>query len=143
MADTDDLTAAISELDDGYLQAELLLAVGRAGREEPRRAGFWHALAGLLASEQQRRRQGEELTGPAESSLDDGAAAAIEHIREQLRLDSQSLAAQYADATGGFPAPAGEAPPVASVDEVTAPAGDNGSSAGDEAADEAAAQGTA
>ena len=112
MAETDELNSAISELDDGYLQAQLLLAVGRAGREEPRRAGFWHAMAGLLAAEQQRRRQGEELTGPQESVLSDDVAAALAHGQEGLRLDSDTLDAQYQDAIGGFPAPAGLAPLV-------------------------------
>ncbi|HET7487430.1 MAG TPA: hypothetical protein VFJ85_05830 [Acidimicrobiales bacterium] len=107
-------------MDDGYLQAELLLAVGRAGREEPRRAGFWHAMAGLLAAEQQRRRQGAELTGPEESVLSDDVAAALEYVQEQLRLDSETLTAQYQDAIGGFPAPAGQAPLVGSTEAAEA-----------------------
>lgn len=114
MPDATDLASAISELDEGYLRAQLLLAVGRAGREEPRRAGFWHALAGLLAAEQQSRRQGAELTGATDAEDDDeeGVEAALDHVRDQLRLDAETLEAQYADAIGGFPAPAGQAPLV-------------------------------
>lgn len=120
MADTNELTAAIAELDDGYLQAQLLLSVGRAGRDEPRRAAYWHALAGLLAEEQQRRRQGVELTGESDGDAAE-MTATLDHVREELRLDAETLEARWLDATGGFPTPAGQAPPIASVDEATSP----------------------
>ncbi|MGI8686910.1 MAG: hypothetical protein ACR2MO_17775 [Acidimicrobiales bacterium] len=113
MPDTPDLVAAISDLDDGYLQAQLLLAVSRASREEPRRAAFWHAMAAMLAAEQQQRRQSAGLTGDVDGEAG-GAdmASALEQIRDELRLDAETLGAQYADATGAFPAPAGQAPLV-------------------------------
>lgn len=108
------LAAAISDLDDGYLQAQLLLAVGRASREEPRRASFWHALAGLLAVEQQQRQQSAGLTGSPTTQADDagGAPSALAAVLEELRHDAETLEAQYADATGEFPTPAGQAPLV-------------------------------
>lgn len=108
------LASAISDLDDGYLRAQLLLAVGRASREEPRRAGFWHALAGLLAAEQQQRQQSAGLTGTATAQADDpgGTSSALEAVLEELRRDAETLEAEYADATGEFPTPAGQAPLV-------------------------------
>jgi len=111
MPDAPDLASAVSDLDDGYLQAQLLLAVGRASREEPRRAGFWHALAGVLAAEQQQRRQSAELTGQAPDEAQD-MAIALQQVTDELRLDAETLGTQYADATGEFPAPAGQAPLV-------------------------------
>ena len=111
MPEPADLVTAISDLDDGYLQAQLLLAVGRAGREEPQRAGFWHALAGLLAAEQQGRRQGADLARASGATTETAdVAAALDQVREELRRDAETLEAQYADAIGGFPAPAGQAP---------------------------------
>lgn len=106
------MASAVSELDDGYLRAQLLLAVGRASREEPRRAGFWHALAGLLAAEQQQRQQSAGLTGTTPADDAAGASSALEAVLEELRRDAETLEAQYADATGEFPAPAGQAPLV-------------------------------
>ncbi len=90
MADTSELAAAVSELDDGYLRVQLLLAVRRASSDEPRRAGMWHALAGVLAAEQQRRR--DEGNG-GDLSADDGLppASAVAEVREELRLDAEAL----------------------------------------------------
>lgn len=114
MPEANDLALAVAELDDGYLQAQLLLAVGRASREEPRRAGFWHALAAVLAVEQQRRRQRAELTGAdaPEEPASGGMASVLEHLRDELRRDAETLDAQWADAIGEFPTPAGQAPLV-------------------------------
>lgn len=87
-----DLEAALAEVDDAYLGVQLLLAVRRAGSDEPRRAGMWHALAGMLAAEQQRRRQREGLTGVTgqEDDLLSGASVVAE-VREELRLDAEAL----------------------------------------------------
>ena len=82
-----DLAAALSELDDGYLRLQLLLAVRRASTEEPRRAGLWHALAGMLAAEQQRRR--DEGTAGGDDVLP--AASVVAEVREELRLDAEAL----------------------------------------------------
>ena len=99
MADTSELAAAVSELDDGYLRVQLLLAVRRASTDEPRRAGMWHALAGILAAEQQRRR--DEASG-ASPSADDGLppASAVAEVRKELRLDADALALEPFGAEG-------------------------------------------
>ncbi len=90
--DPSDLEAALAEVDDAYLGVQLLLAVRRAGSDEPRRAGMWHALAGMLAAEQQRRRQRAGLAGATgqEDDLLPGASV-VSEAREELRLDAQAL----------------------------------------------------
>jgi hypothetical protein len=113
MPDAADLASAISELDDGYLQVQLLLAVRRAGSQEPRRAAMWHALARLLAEEQQRRRQSTQLTGEAgPGEIADEGRSAVDDVREELRRDADAIDAEYEDAAADFPAPAGQAPLV-------------------------------
>jgi hypothetical protein len=90
-----DLVEAIAALDDGYLQVQLLLAVRRAGTDEPRRAGLWHALAGCFAEEQRRRRQGEELAGGSAEPADLlPPASVIAEVQEELRLDAAALEAE-------------------------------------------------
>jgi len=91
---TSDLVAALTELDDGYLRVQLLLAVRRAGTDEPRRAGMWHALAALLASEQQRRRQSDELTGGSRGEDPLPPASVVAEVTEELRLDGEALRAE-------------------------------------------------
>lgn len=119
MPDTPELADAIAELDDDYLRVQLLLAVRRAGSEQPRRAGLWHALAGLLAAEQQRRRQSASLTGEtAEGAGTPDGLSAVDDVREELRRDAEALDAEYGDAQGDFPTPAGQAP---FVDEAAPP----------------------
>lgn len=114
MPETPDLASAIADLDDGYLRLQLLLAVRRAGSQEPRRAGLWHALAGLLAAEQQSRQQSAGLTGGGGKGDEAGGdqASALDEVREELRRDAEAIEAEYGDATGAFPQPAGQAPPV-------------------------------
>lgn len=113
MPETPDLASAVADLDDGYLQAQLLLAVRRAGSQEPRRAGLWHALAGLLAAEQQSRRQSAGLTGEGdEGDRRQAVQAALDDVREELRRDAEAIEGEYGDAVGEFPSPAGQAPPV-------------------------------
>ena len=101
MADaTADLEAAIAALDDGYLRCQLMLAVRRAGTDEPRRAGVWHALAALFAAEQQRRRQTDELTGGGNDEADLlPPASVIAEVQEELRLDAEALKAESFGAT--------------------------------------------
>ena len=89
-----DLTAAIAELDDGYLRVQLLLAVRRAGTDEPRRAGMWHALAALLAAEQQQRRQSEELTGGGRPDDPLPSPSVVAEAQQELRLDLEALEAE-------------------------------------------------
>ncbi|HVM01288.1 MAG TPA: hypothetical protein VM263_01355 [Acidimicrobiales bacterium] len=112
MADSPDLTAAIADLDDDYLRVQLLLAVRRAGNEEPRRAGLWHALAALLAAEQQKRGQSSQLTGATGATGEPGGSiqATLDSVREELRRDAAAIEAEYGDAAGEFPNPAGQAP---------------------------------
>lgn len=113
MPDTPDITSAIADLDDGYLRVQLLLAVRRAGNEEPRRAALWHALAGLLAAEQQRRGQSAQLTGDSATGGDATIQETLDSVREELRRDAAAIEAEYGDAAGEFPNPAGQAPFVA------------------------------
>ena len=108
MPETPDLAAAIADLDDGYLHLQLLLAVRRAGNEEPRRAALWHSLAGLLAAEQQSRQQTSALTGEGGAGGD--LSAVIAAVREELRRDAEAIEGDYSDAMGEFPQPAGKAP---------------------------------
>lgn len=112
MPETPDLAAAIADLDDGYLHLQLLLAVRRAGNQEPRRAGLWHALAGLLAAEQQSRRQSTALTGPPGGEDVSGLSSVLNEVREELRRDAEAIEGDYGDALGEFPQPAGQAPLV-------------------------------
>ncbi len=88
------LAEAIASLDDGYLRVQLLLAIRRAGADEPRRAGLWHALATQLAVEQQRRRQSDELTGGAGPEDLLPPASAVAEAKEELRLDLEALEAE-------------------------------------------------
>ena len=110
MPETPDLAAAIADLDDGYLHLQLLLAVRRAGNQEPRRAGIWHALAGLLAAEQQSRRQSTALTGQPGGEDVPGLSSVLDEVREELRRDAEAIEGDYGDALGEFPQPAGQAP---------------------------------
>ena len=112
MPDTPDIASAIADLDDDYLRVQLLLAVRRAGNEEPRRAALWHALAGLLAAEQQNRSQSSQLTGEtgASGDLAGSTQATLDSVREELRRDAAAIEAEYGDAAGEFPNPAGQAP---------------------------------
>jgi hypothetical protein len=110
MPDNPDLTSAIAELDDDYLRVQLLLAVRRAGNEEPRRAALWHALAGLLATEQQSRGQSTRLTGDSGAGAGGSIQETLDSVREELRRDAAAIEAEYGDAAGEFPNPAGQAP---------------------------------
>ena len=94
-----DLTDAIAALDDGYLRVQLLLAVRRAGTDEPRRAGVWHALAALFAAEQQRRRQSDELTGGGDEPDLLPPASVVAEVQEELRLDAEALEAEVFGST--------------------------------------------
>ena len=110
MPDNPDLTSAIADLDDDYLRVQLLLAVRRAGNEEPRRAALWHALAGLLAAEQQSRGQSTQLTGDSVTGGAGPIQETLDSVREELRRDAAAIEAEYGDAAGEFPNPAGRAP---------------------------------
>ena len=102
MDDTHDLHSAVSELDDGYLKVMLLLAARRSQSEEPRRAGFWHEIAVILAEEQETRRSAAELDPRAEATFvtaDTGPH--IEALLQELRQEMLSLEAEVRESTGG------------------------------------------
>ncbi|MGI8777524.1 MAG: hypothetical protein ACR2LJ_09095 [Acidimicrobiales bacterium] len=106
MADqSDDLISAVSELDDAYLGVLLLVSIRRATTEEPRRAGFWHGLAGVLAAEEEKRR------GVAEFRHDEPVVLQPEELRElqgliaELRADLETVEAEYQESYGQLPSP--------------------------------------
>lgn len=93
-----DLATAVSDLDDAYLQVQLLLAQRRAGSEEPRRAALWHTLAVTLAEELSRR----GLTGSGRATPEE-----LRQVQEELVRDAEVLRAEY-DEAAGRPALAGD-----------------------------------
>lgn len=108
MAESSDLTSAVADLDDGYLKVLLLLAVRRARSEEPRRAGFWHALAVALAEEQETRQGAAKLQGssPVEAAEVDPLAnlpeggPEVDRVLEELLLDLTTLKSELAESSG-------------------------------------------
>ena len=101
MPEPADLTSAVSDLDDGYLKVLLLLAVRRARSEEPRRAGFWHALAVALAEEQETRRSAAELRHEAVAP-DPDAGPEVERVLDELLQDLNTLKAELQESSGGM-----------------------------------------
>ena len=101
MADeTNELSSSVSDLDDGYLKVLLLLAVRRATSEEPRRAGFWHALAAILGAEQEKRRGTAELFDASPAGLQPEDIGELEAVIEELRRDVATLEAEYREFQG-------------------------------------------
>lgn len=106
---SEDLNGAVAELDDGYVTVLLLLAIRRASSEEPRRAGFWHALAGVLAAELEKRR------GAAQFRRDDPLAikpepGELEAVVAGFRRDLETLEAEYRESYGDLATPGSETP---------------------------------
>lgn len=99
MAAPDALDAAVSELDDDYLKVLLLLALNRARSEEPQRAGFWHAVAVMLAEEQEQRRRAAELA-PAAAAPAADERPALEAVLEELRKQVASLESEIRESSG-------------------------------------------
>lgn len=100
MPDTSaDLAAAVADLDDGYLKVMLLLAVRRARSEEPRRSGFWHALAVTLAEEQETRRSAAELRPDGEAP-DPEEGEEVGRVLDELVHDLTTLKAEMRETTG-------------------------------------------
>ncbi|MFN2505278.1 MAG: hypothetical protein ABR540_13825 [Acidimicrobiales bacterium] len=109
MPDTSaDLAAAVADLDDGYLKVMLLLAVRRARSEEPRRSGFWHALAVTLAEEQETRRSAAELRPDGEAP-DPEEAEEVERVLDELVHDLTTLKAEMREVTGDISGAASDA----------------------------------
>ncbi|MFP5317792.1 MAG: hypothetical protein ACLGI2_05795 [Acidimicrobiia bacterium] len=101
MSEDSELTSAVAELDDEYLKVLLLLSVRRAHNDEPRRAGFWHALATSLAEEQERRRSAAELTpGAVATSVAADEGPEVEAVLEELRHEMASLEAEMRESRG-------------------------------------------
>lgn len=103
---TDELN--LSELDDGYLKVLLLLAGRRASGTEPRRAGFWHGLAGILSAEQEQRQDMATFGGSEPAGLQPGEMEELESVLDELRRDLTALEAEYRAAYGQMPVPGSE-----------------------------------
>jgi hypothetical protein len=106
MAEGNQVANAVAELDDGYLKVMLLLAVRRGQSEEPRRSGFWHALAVLLAEEQDRRRRAAQFVPDAEATavaVDERPE--LEAVLDELRIEIRSLEAEMNESFGVLDTP--------------------------------------
>ena len=99
----------LSELDDGYLKVLLLLSARRAASSEPRRAGFWHGLAGILSTEQESRQAMADFEGQQSAEAGPEEIAELEAIVDELRRDLTSLESEYRAAYGQMPTPGSEA----------------------------------
>jgi hypothetical protein len=102
MPESSDLLGAIADLDDSYLKVMLLLAVRRARSEEPRRAGFWHALAVALADEQETRRSAAELRPGAATKAADTAVEGsdLDSVFDDLVAELTTLKAEIRESSG-------------------------------------------
>ncbi len=101
MADSEELNSAISDLDDSYLKVLLTLAIRRSQNEEPRRAGFWHAVAVELAEEQEKRRRGSELRPSGEAAavaVDEGPE--LQAVLDELQQEMAALRAEIRESLG-------------------------------------------
>ncbi|MEX2659587.1 MAG: hypothetical protein WD232_07815 [Acidimicrobiales bacterium] len=94
----------LAELDDGYLKVLLLLATRRATSSEPRRAGFWNGLAGVLGAEQEQRQPVTAIGGERAEGVQPGEMAEFEAVLEEFRQDLASLEAEYRASYGEMPA---------------------------------------
>jgi len=103
----EDLIPAVSELDDAYLKVLLLVAIRRATSEEPRRAGFWHGLAGILAAEQEKRRGVAQFRDDEPVALQPDELSELQMLLGELRADLQTVEAEYEESYGQAPPPAG------------------------------------
>ncbi|MDQ6949417.1 MAG: hypothetical protein M3256_24995 [Actinomycetota bacterium] len=104
---TDELN--LSELDDEYLKVLLLLAARRASSSAPRRAGFWHGLAGILSAEQEKRQAIAAFGGSQPVRLQPSDIAELEAVLDELRRDLAALETEYRGAYGQMPVPGAEA----------------------------------
>jgi len=100
MANEGELSSAVAELDDSYLKVMLTLAVRRSQSEEPRRAGFWHALAVTLAEEQEKRRSAAELEPAAATTAVATEAQDLHAVLQELRYEMASLEAEVRESVG-------------------------------------------
>ncbi|HEX3393383.1 MAG TPA: hypothetical protein VHS52_02555 [Acidimicrobiales bacterium] len=103
----DELVPAVSDLDDAYLKVLLLVAIRRATSEEPRRAGFWHGLAAILAAEQEKRRGVAQLGDDEPFALQPDELPELQTLVADLRADLETVEAEYQESYGQTPPPAG------------------------------------
>jgi hypothetical protein len=103
-----DVASAVTELDDEYLKVLLLLSVRRAHNDQPRRAGFWHALAATLAEEQERRRGAAELARPGTATAAADDVPELEAVLGELRHEMASLEAEMRESRGDLKAAGSE-----------------------------------
>lgn len=102
--ESSELEAAVAELDDSYLKVMLTLAVRRASSEEPRRAGFWHALAVTLADEQEVRRSAAVLEPKAEATaIAADESPDLQAVLDELRMEMHAVEAELQEASGHMP----------------------------------------
>lgn len=100
MAD-DELNSAIADLDDSYLKVLLTLAIRRSQSDEPRRAGFWHALAVNLAQEQEKRRRGAALRPSGEATaIAVDEAPELQSVLDELRIEMATLQSELRESVG-------------------------------------------
>lgn len=100
MAIEGELSSAVADLDDSYLKVMLTLAVRRSQSEEPRRAGFWHALAVTLAEEQEKRRSAAELEPAAKTTAVAVESHELRAVLDELRHEMTSLEAEVRESMG-------------------------------------------
>lgn len=93
----------VSELDDGYLKVLLLLATRRAESAEPRRAGFWHGLAGILSLEQEKRQDAGALGRREPAGLRGDEMAELAVVLDELRRDVATVESEYEASYGQMP----------------------------------------
>lgn len=102
-----DLASAAAELDDDYLRVLLLMALSRARSEEPRRAGFWHAVAVVLAEEQEKRRGAAQLSAAGAGVAAEPTGPELEAVIAEMRTQLASLEAEARESVGDLD-PAGD-----------------------------------
>ena len=73
----------------------LLLATRRAENAEPRRAGFWHGLAGIVGLEQERRQDASALGRHEPAALGDDEMAELGFVLDELRRDVATVESEY------------------------------------------------
>lgn len=90
----------VSELDDTYLKVLLLLTSRRAENAEPRRAGFWHGLAGILSAEQAKRQDAGALGGQPPGTVPEDEMAELTLVLDELRSDVATIESEFRASSG-------------------------------------------
>jgi len=101
VAEESQLATVVADLDDNYLKVMLLLAIRRAQSEEPRRSGFWHAIAVALAEEQEKRRGAAEFDRQALAGSPPAVdTAELQAVIEELQLEIRTVEAEMRESAG-------------------------------------------